>query len=67
MGRVLLATKVEIGYLEQTAVSGSTLTVWEEARSRMTLLLESEALLQKAEDMLLAGECTASSACQAPH
>eukprot|EP00798_Chlamydomonas_sp_ICE-L_P029123 gene29123-32341_t len=48
--------QVEVGYLEQTAVSGSTLTVWEEARSRMTNLLEAEALMDAAEVLLYAGD-----------
>ncbi len=47
-GRLTIANKVEMGYLEQTAVSGSTNTVWEEARSRMTDLLEAEAMLEAA-------------------
>lgn len=35
-GKLLVAPKVEMGYLEQTAVSGSTRSVWDEARSQMT-------------------------------
>ena len=37
-----------ISSLSQTAVSGSERTVWEEARSRMTDLLEAEAMLDRA-------------------
>lgn len=47
-GRVLLSNGMDIGYLEQTSVSGSDLTVWDEARSRMTALVEAEAALEKA-------------------
>jgi hypothetical protein len=34
-GKLVVAPKVELGYLEQTAVSGSTRSVWDEARSQM--------------------------------
>jgi hypothetical protein len=37
-----------MGYLEQTAVSGSDRTVWEEARSRMIDLLRAEEMLESA-------------------
>ncbi|GAX72848.1 hypothetical protein CEUSTIGMA_g303.t1 [Chlamydomonas eustigma] len=47
-GRLVVAHKVEMGYLEQTAVSGSDRTVWEEARSRMTELLKAEEMLESA-------------------
>lgn len=55
-GRMVVAHKVEMGYLEQTAVSGSTRTVWDEARSRMTDLLEAEAMLDAAGAAMEAGE-----------
>ena len=55
-GRLVLAHKVELGYLEQTAVSGSERTVWEEARSRMTDLLEAEAMLDGAGAAMEAGD-----------
>jgi len=58
-GRMFVAPKVEVGYLEQTAVSGSTNTVWEEARSRMTELLEAERMLEEAEEAMYAGDMTA--------
>lgn len=48
-GRIVVAPRLEVGYLEQTAVSGSTRTVWEEARSRMTPLLNAEAALEAAQ------------------
>jgi ATPase subunit of ABC transporter with duplicated ATPase domains len=38
-GQIRVAPKVEVGYLAQTAVSGSQRTVWEEARSQMTRLI----------------------------
>lgn len=53
---MVVAPKVEMGYLEQTAVSGSTRTVWEEARSRMTDVLEAEAMLDAAGAAMEAGE-----------
>ncbi|MEW5302176.1 MAG: hypothetical protein WDW36_004981 [Sanguina aurantia] len=45
-GRIFVAPKVEVGYLEQTAVSGSERTVWEEARSRMTALIAAEMAME---------------------
>lgn len=47
-GRLVVGSRVEMGYLEQTAVSGSGRTVWEEARSRMTELIEAEAAIDAA-------------------
>jgi len=47
-GRLVVGNRVEMGYLEQTAVSGSDRTVWEEARSRMTELIEAEAAIDAA-------------------
>ena len=46
---------MEMGYLEQTAVSGSSRTVWEEARSRMTELIEAEAAIDAASEAASAG------------
>lgn len=56
-GRLLVGERVELGYLEQTAVSGSQRTVWEEARSRMTALLQAEADLQAASAAAERGTC----------
>ena len=47
-GKLSIGSQVELGYLEQTAVSGSDRTVWEEARSRMTALIEAEADIEAA-------------------
>ena len=55
-GKLLVAHKVEVGYLAQTAVSGSESTVWQEARSQMTRLLKAEADMALAEVRLAAGE-----------
>lgn len=54
-GRVLIAPSVDVGVLEQTAVSGSDRTVWEEARSRMTALIDAERQMAEAEAALAAG------------
>lgn len=62
---MVVAPKVEMGYLEQTAVSGSTRTVWEEARSRMTDVLEAEAMLDAAGAAMEAGEEQVPSGCNA--
>lgn len=47
-GRVMLAHGMEVGYLEQTSVSGSDKTVIDEARSRMTALIAAEKALEVA-------------------
>jgi ABC-type uncharacterized transport system ATPase subunit len=47
-GRILVGQRVQLGYLEQTAVSGSTRTVWEEARSRMMDVIQAEADIESA-------------------
>lgn len=54
-GRLVVGRSVEMGYLEQTAVSGSDRTVWEEARSRMTELIEAEAAIDAASLAATAG------------
>lgn len=54
-GRLVVGRSVEMGYLEQTAVSGSSRTVWEEARSRMTELIEAEVDIDAASQAASAG------------
>lgn len=54
-GRLAIGNQVELGYLEQTAVSGSDRTVWEEARSRMTALIEAEAEIDAASQAASSG------------
>ena len=54
-GALLVAQSAEVGYLEQTAVSGSTLTVAGEARSRMTHVRDAERALRDAEAGIAAG------------
>ena len=48
--------KVELGYLEQTAVSGSDRTVWQEVRSRMTQINLAEAAIESAAAAMTAGK-----------
>jgi len=48
-GVLCVAQSADVGYLEQTAVSGSRLTVAEEARSRMTHVRDVEQALKDAE------------------
>ena len=48
-GEIRKRNDVQIGYLPQKAVSGSTRSVWEEVKSGMTRLLKLEAELQKCE------------------
>ena len=55
-GKLSIGSQVELGYLEQTAVSGSDRTVWEEARSRMTALIEAEADIEAASAAASSGE-----------
>lgn len=44
-GKALVHSNVRVGYMRQTAVSGSTQTVYEEAKSEMTALVDAQALL----------------------
>lgn len=55
-GKLAIGSQVELGYLEQTAVSGSDRTVWEEARSRMTALIEAEADIEAASKAASSGK-----------
>ena len=48
-GRVALKPKTEVGYLEQTALSGSERTVVEEARSRMDQVNDARRKMDEAE------------------
>ncbi|MCA9494199.1 MAG: ABC-F family ATP-binding cassette domain-containing protein, partial [Myxococcales bacterium] len=48
-GRIVVRSGARVGWLPQQAVSGSTRTVWEEARSGMTRLLALKAELDAAE------------------
>jgi hypothetical protein len=54
-GRLIIGHKVEVGYLEQTAVSGSERSVWQEARSRMTDLIAAEEAMEAATQAALDG------------
>ncbi|KAL3130251.1 hypothetical protein ABBQ38_008084, partial [Trebouxia sp. C0009 RCD-2024] len=64
-GRLVVGRSVEMGYLEQTAVSGSSRTVWEEARSRMTELIEAEVDIDAASQAASAGSKGSEDALQA--
>jgi ATP-binding cassette subfamily F protein 3 len=55
-GRVVVRGDVVLGYLPQTAVSGSTRSVWDEARSRMASLDALRERLQRAEAAVAAEE-----------
>jgi len=61
-GSVMIAPKVEMGYLAQTAVSGSERTVWEEARSHMHALVAAERDMADAEARLEGGDTEAATA-----
>lgn len=50
---------MQVGYLEQTAVGGSRRTVWQEARSRMSGLVEAERDMARAERDLANGDAAA--------
>ena len=49
-GKITIGTTQTVGYLQQTAVSGSTLTVFEEACSAMTEIVQAKEALQRAEN-----------------
>jgi ATPase subunit of ABC transporter with duplicated ATPase domains len=46
-GQALVHSKVRVGYLKQSAVSGSTKTVYEEAKSEMTLIEQARERLER--------------------
>lgn len=56
-GEIIINSKLNVGYFEQTAVSGSTKTVYEEARARMTRLNKAEAALREAERVCESENC----------
>ena len=49
-GKIIVGTKEQVGYLQQTAVSGSTRTVYEEASSGMTKVNEVRHAMDRAQD-----------------
>ena len=55
-GRAIVAPKIKVGYLKQTAVSGSTKTVAEEAASEMLEINEAAAKCRAAEKRIEGGD-----------
>eukprot|EP00587_Corethron_hystrix_P002067 CAMPEP_0113314504 /NCGR_PEP_ID=MMETSP0010_2-20120614/10535_1 /TAXON_ID=216773 ORGANISM="Corethron hystrix, Strain 308" /NCGR_SAMPLE_ID=MMETSP0010_2 /ASSEMBLY_ACC=CAM_ASM_000155 /LENGTH=627 /DNA_ID=CAMNT_0000170797 /DNA_START=59 /DNA_END=1942 /DNA_ORIENTATION=- /assembly_acc=CAM_ASM_000155 len=55
-GKALVAPKVRVGYLKQSAVSGSTRTVAEEAKSEMTVVENARLRLDAASKMVEGGD-----------
>lgn len=55
-GKALVASKVKVGYLKQTAVSGSTKTVREEAASEMNLINEAREKMRRLENCIAEGD-----------
>jgi len=55
-GVALVAPKIDVGYLRQTAVSGSSKTVFEEAASEMKEINEAKARMEDAEVAISAGD-----------
>eukprot|EP00557_Chaetoceros_sp_GSL56_P004276 CAMPEP_0176493338 /NCGR_PEP_ID=MMETSP0200_2-20121128/9497_1 /TAXON_ID=947934 /ORGANISM="Chaetoceros sp., Strain GSL56" /LENGTH=749 /DNA_ID=CAMNT_0017890997 /DNA_START=39 /DNA_END=2288 /DNA_ORIENTATION=+ len=55
-GVALVAPKVDVGYLRQTAVAGSTKTVFEEASSEMKKIQEAKARMEEAEKAIIEGD-----------
>jgi len=53
-GKIMVGTTQQVGYLQQTAVSGSDRTIFEEAASAMTAIANAQAALEKA--TILVGE-----------
>uniref|UniRef100_A0A7S0KWW8 ABC transporter domain-containing protein n=1 Tax=Micromonas pusilla TaxID=38833 RepID=A0A7S0KWW8_MICPS len=58
-GELRVAQRADVGYLEQTAVSGSKLTVAEEARSRMTHVKAAQDAVRLAEEAMADGVANA--------
>ena len=57
-GQALVASKVRVGYLKQTAVSGSTKTVREEAASEMDEINSAKSLLKMLETQISNGDAS---------
>lgn len=55
-GAALVASKVKVGYLKQTAVSGSTRTVREEAGSEMKEINDAKSLMERLEERITNGD-----------
>jgi ABC-type dipeptide/oligopeptide/nickel transport system ATPase subunit len=55
-GAIAISSDLEVGYFEQTSVSGSLLTVYQEARARMTRINAAEAQLAAAEALCESGD-----------
>ena len=55
-GSALVGPKIRVGYLKQSAVSGSTRTVGEEARSEMTVIEMARERLEKASAVVEGGD-----------
>jgi ATPase subunit of ABC transporter with duplicated ATPase domains len=55
-GKALVAPKVRVGYLRQTAVAGSNKTVFEEAASEMADINEAKAKMEMAETAITNGD-----------
>lgn len=56
-GRIIVSRGVHVGYLEQTAVSGSERSVWDEAASRMDDINQAwEAVIAAEEELMEAEE-----------
>jgi len=55
-GKALVHSNVRVGYMRQTAVSGSTKTVYEEAKSEMTALENAREVLDRATKIVEDGD-----------
>jgi ATPase subunit of ABC transporter with duplicated ATPase domains len=55
-GCAMVAPKIDVGYLRQTAVAGSTKTVFEEASSEMKKIQEARARMEEAERAITEGD-----------
>ena len=55
-GTALVGSKVKVGYLKQTAVSGSTKTVREEAASEMEEILKAKVQMNRLEQLISDGD-----------
>lgn len=53
-GSIVVANKLKVGYLQQTAVSGSTRTIYEEAASAMTDIQNARDALEQAQSVVAA-------------
>ena len=57
-GNIQISKKLQLGYLEQKGVSGSTRSVWDEVMSQMTRVQTATRALEEKETQVAEGDCS---------